>query len=119
MASSLTLMSNVKSVAKWSIVKMEENRFGLNRGRMTSVGTKVNSTSQNILACKISRIFVHWGPFYGTFCGSSLTLLPPFDFFVDNYLVTIKIFDLACGHPYQPNTPNELQGVSQNDKITT
>ena len=42
-----------------------------------------------------------------------------FDFFVDNYLVTIKIFDMAYGHPYQPNTPNELQGVSQNDKITT
>ena len=42
-----------------------------------------------------------------------------FDFFVDNYLVTIKIFDLNYGDPYQPNTPKELQGVSQNDKITT
>ena len=42
-----------------------------------------------------------------------------FDFFVDNYLVTIKIFDLNYEDPYQPNTPKELQGVSQNDKITT
>ena len=57
---------------------MEENWFGLNRGQMTSVGTKVNSTSQKLLACKISGIFVHWGPFYGTFWWSSLTLLPPF-----------------------------------------
>ena len=56
---------------------MEENWFGLNRGQMTSVGTKVNSTSQKLLACKISGIFVHWGPFYGTFWWSSLTLLPP------------------------------------------
>ena len=57
---------------------MEENWFGLNRGQMTSIGTKVNSTSQKHLACKISGIFVHWGPFYGTFWWSSLTLLSPF-----------------------------------------
>ena len=42
-----------------------------------------------------------------------------FDFFVDNHLVTIKIFDMACGNAYQPNTPKELQGVSHNDKIYT
>ena len=42
-----------------------------------------------------------------------------FDFFVDNYLITIKIFNMACGNAYLSNTPKELQGVSQNDKITT
>ena len=66
---------------------MEENWFGLNRGQMTSVGTKVISTSQKHLACKISRIFVHWGPFYRTFWWSSLTLLPPFPKFSKQHLI--------------------------------
>ena len=30
-------MSNVKSVDQWSIVKIEENGFGLNRGQMTPI----------------------------------------------------------------------------------
>ena len=71
---------------------MEENWFGLNRGQMTSVGTKVNSTSQKLLACKISGIFVHWGPFYGTFWWSSLTLLPPFSSLVLSQLIRLFIF---------------------------
>ena len=41
------------------------------------------------------------------------------DFFGNNLLVTIKIFDLSCGNAYKPNTPKELQGVSQNSKIPT
>ena len=74
---------NVKSVGQYSIVKMEENWFGLKKGQhdghaMTSIATKLNSTSQKFLACKILRIFVHWGPFYGTFWWRLLTLLSPF-----------------------------------------
>ena len=43
------------------------------------------------------------------------------DFFCNNHLVIIKIFDLSCGNAYKhkPSTPKELQGVSQNSKIPT
>ena len=60
----------------------EENGFGLNWGQRSSVKPKIISTSQNYLVCKISRFFVHWGQFYGTFCKRLLTLLYPFSYMI-------------------------------------
>ena len=92
---------------------MKENRFGLNRGRMTFVGTKVNNTSQNILAYKISRIFIHWGPLYGFFLEFA-HFAPPLFFesvsseFLSQYIffelcILLKIFGLGSSNIFEAN----------------
>ena len=82
----------------------EENGFVLNWGQRSSVQPKIISTSQNHLVCKISRFFVHWGQFYGTFCVRSLTLLSPFKYSLWNFKTwNAKLGKLGPRENYQMN----------------